>query len=306
MSAVRQRDWRPRHECDDAQDGDTRARGWSGHCDRDQSRWAIWCVDVGIYVRSSPAISQVSPSTLPLSGGPITINGANFQMGATVLVGSRAATSVVFVGEAQLTAVAPSGTCGVTDFVTVTNPDAQSATEHVGILYIQDQNDRDCDGLSDVWEIENFGSPTVQNGSGNPDRDTLTNLEEFREGTNPNEAVRYFAEGSTSGFKTRISILNPHEIAVQNVTLVFQPIGKPEVTFTPPRLPLAPRTRMTVDVETDVDRMSGQQFSTVVRSDIGLVVDRTMTWGGPNGLSYGSHAETGVLQPATKWYFAEG
>lgn len=46
--------------------------------------------------------------------------------------------------------------------------------------------DLDADGLHDAWELGNFGSITAQNGSGDPDGDFATNLQEFAAGTNPN------------------------------------------------------------------------------------------------------------------------
>lgn len=46
--------------------------------------------------------------------------------------------------------------------------------------------DTDADGLPDAWEISNFGSIAAQNGSGDPDGDFATNLQEFSAGTNPN------------------------------------------------------------------------------------------------------------------------
>ena len=49
--------------------------------------------------------------------------------------------------------------------------------------------------------------------------------------------------------------------------------------------------------------MAVAEFSTVVESDLPLVVDRTMTW---DGSGYGSHSETSLAAPALRWYLAEG
>ena len=45
--------------------------------------------------------------------------------------------------------------------------------------------DSDADGLADAWEFQFFGNTTSQNGSGDPDGDGLTNLQEYQGGTNP-------------------------------------------------------------------------------------------------------------------------
>jgi hypothetical protein len=49
--------------------------------------------------------------------------------------------------------------------------------------------------------------------------------------------------------------------------------------------------------------LADANFSTVVESNVGVVVDRTMSW---DAGGYGSHAETSSGAPATIWYFAEG
>lgn len=46
--------------------------------------------------------------------------------------------------------------------------------------------DSDSDGLMDGWELANFGDISSQNGAGNPDGDTRTNLQEQQTGNNPN------------------------------------------------------------------------------------------------------------------------
>src|SRR5262249_40964404 len=44
-------------------------------------------------------------------------------------------------------------------------------------------------------------------------------------------------------------------------------------------------------------------FSTIVESDVDIVVERTMKW---DARHYGSHAETSQPAPETIWYLAEG
>lgn len=55
-----------------------------------------------------PIITSVSPKTGPLTGGTtVTIDGVNFQTGATVSFGGVAATSVTVMGSTRITAVTP-------------------------------------------------------------------------------------------------------------------------------------------------------------------------------------------------------
>jgi plastocyanin len=75
----------------------------------------------------APSISGITPSSASAAGGTVvTINGANFQSGATVTFGSAAATNVS-VTASSITATVPPGTPGAVT-VRVTNPDNQSAT----------------------------------------------------------------------------------------------------------------------------------------------------------------------------------
>lgn len=48
--------------------------------------------------------------------------------------------------------------------------------------------DADGDSLPDPWENQFFGNTTSQNGTGDPDADGRTNLQEYRTGTHPNDA----------------------------------------------------------------------------------------------------------------------
>ena len=48
--------------------------------------------------------------------------------------------------------------------------------------------DSDSDGLPDVWERDNFNCITCANPDDDPDGDGYTNLEEFKAGTDPNDA----------------------------------------------------------------------------------------------------------------------
>jgi IPT/TIG domain len=74
-----------------------------------------------------PTISSISPTSGPTGGGTVvTIDGTNFQNGATVRFGQVAATNTKFNSSTQLEATTPVESAGLVD-ITVTNPDGQSA-----------------------------------------------------------------------------------------------------------------------------------------------------------------------------------
>lgn len=47
--------------------------------------------------------------------------------------------------------------------------------------------DADSDNLPDLWETTHFGNTTSENGSGDPDGDDVTNLQEYQGGSDPND-----------------------------------------------------------------------------------------------------------------------
>lgn len=163
--------------------------------------------------------------------------------------------------------------------------------------------DGDADGLPDAWELQ-YGlqsdSSGASQGAADPDKDGKSNLQELRDGTHPRGFyTRYFAEGATGGFfKTRMALLNVNPTA-SVVLLRFQ---KGDGTTSSEFVTIDGSSRKTIDVAA-VSGMGTAEFSTVVESDEGVVVDRTMTW---DGSGYGSHAETSLAAPSTIWYLAEG
>ncbi|MGE3842762.1 MAG: hypothetical protein AB7I50_14390 [Vicinamibacterales bacterium] len=119
----------------------------------------------------------------------------------------------------------------------------------------------------------------------------------------------YFAEGATIGgfFQTRFALLNTDASQPANVSLDFQ--LKDTTTVLTHTFVIGAHSRSTIDVaqlagqNVSLAVLASAEFSTVVRSDRPLVADRTMTWD-QNG--YGSHAESAIPEPASKWYLAEG
>lgn len=78
-----------------------------------------------------PEVSGVQPPQGPLAGGTLlTISGASFVDGATVQVGTAAATNVVVTSATTITATTPAGTNGAVDVIVV-NPDEQASNAGV-------------------------------------------------------------------------------------------------------------------------------------------------------------------------------
>jgi heme/copper-type cytochrome/quinol oxidase subunit 2 len=90
------------------------------------------------YAPPAPTVSSVSPATGPTTGGtPVTITGTNFQSGATVTFGGRAATDVTVVSATSITARTPLGptSAQLAVNVVVTNPDATAGTATNAFTY---------------------------------------------------------------------------------------------------------------------------------------------------------------------------
>jgi fibronectin type 3 domain-containing protein len=82
-----------------------------------------------------PTVSGVSPNSGPATGGTnVTIAGGNFAAGAAVSFGGVAATNVVVVNGATITATTPAGAGAAT--VMVTNPGGLSGSLAGGFTYI--------------------------------------------------------------------------------------------------------------------------------------------------------------------------
>lgn len=86
-------------------------------------------------VTIGPTVLSVSPATGPAAGGTeVTIGGANFAAGATVIIGGVTATNVQFVSSASLKVTTPARAAGPAD-VTVT-VDGRSSTLTAGFTYV--------------------------------------------------------------------------------------------------------------------------------------------------------------------------
>jgi hypothetical protein len=243
----------------------------------------------------APNVLRVTPGYGFTGGGtPVRISGTGFQAGAVVFFGGVPAANVVVLGPTSITAVTPPGPAGPVSVV-VRNPDTLEGGLSVAFIY---SADTDGDGLPDAWEIDHFGN-LGQGPNDDPDRDGISNRDEWLEGSDPNIAVRYFAEGATEGlFETRYALFNPHEVPM-SVVMTFQRLNDTNVVHT---LTLLPSQRATV-IANNIPGLGGS-FSTTIESRYPVVADRTMTWDMAQG--YGSHSETSIGRRSTVWYLAEG
>jgi len=113
----------------------------------------------------APSVSGINPTSGTTAGGtPVTISGSNFVSGATVTIGSTAATNVVVSNGSTITATTPAHAAGTVNVV-VQNPDAQSGTLVSGytytapgetVLLVDDFNDSAIDGSK--WISNNLFS----------------------------------------------------------------------------------------------------------------------------------------------------
>jgi hypothetical protein len=112
---------------------------------------------------SSPTVSSISPAVGPASGGAqVTINGSNFQNGATVSFGGVNATSVSFVNPTELEVVAPAGAEGNAT-VEVANPDGGTAELPNAFAYNQGPS---VTGISPASGPATGGTTVTITGSG--------------------------------------------------------------------------------------------------------------------------------------------
>jgi hypothetical protein len=157
-------------------------------------------------------------------------------------------------------------------------------------------------GMPDAWRARYELSDPLDDADG----DGVSNVDEFRQSTNPLVPNTWMLpEGATGFFREKIALANPDPTPA-NVTLTFlrkappgQPLPAPIVRdFT-----VLGYGRLTVTAN-DVGGLGSEEFSTVVTSTTGgVVAERTMSWG---DFSYGGHTGKAVKAPRTRWYFAEG
>jgi hypothetical protein len=111
---------------------------------------------------------------------------------------------------------------------------------------------------------------------------------------------RYFAEGSTEPlFTTDLALMNSADTPAR-ATLRFLTASGATVDQD---VTVPAHGRRSVRLNRDIAGLGQTAVSTVIESTSPIVADRTMTW---DASGYGSHSETAIIEPRTKWYLAEG
>jgi len=96
---------------------------------------ATWSKQVAVYGMLPPAVTSVSPTTGPTTGGtPVTLAGTNFVAGSRVTFGGVAATAVV-VSATEITADTPPHGAGSVSIVVI-SPNGERGTLASGFTYV--------------------------------------------------------------------------------------------------------------------------------------------------------------------------
>jgi BarA-like signal transduction histidine kinase len=135
-----------------------------------------------------------------------------------------------------------------------------------------------------------------------PDGDGVSNMDEFLDGTDPFIPNTWLlAEGVTGTFRTRLALTNPGTDPAE-ITVRFLPqSGTPVVQ----QYTIPAQSRKTVVVNDIAGLLDVATGAEVTTQRGGVLVERTVTWGGPEMLD-SAHTGKAVESAQTTWYFAEG
>lgn len=156
--------------------------------------------------------------------------------------------------------------------------------------------DTDGDGMPDAWEAP-YGDLAPE---GDEEADGVTNLDEYRGGTDPLLPNRWvLSEGATGFFTERLALANPAPDPA-HLTITYLREGAPPIAAD---YTVAGRSRATVAVN-DIPGLADAAVSAVI--DVragGVVAERTMFWGSGR---YGGHTGKALARSRTEWFLAEG
>jgi len=252
------------------------------------------CTQVG-FPLASPMQATLSGTRdlfvakMPVSGGALTYSTyfGTPDVERSGGIGIDSAGIAYVAGSVSRVTATPGGTADL--LVVALAPNASQIT------------DTDGDSMPDDWERQ-FGldPATPSDQGGDPDNDGVSNRDEYLRGTHPRGFyTRYLSEGAaTAFFDVSIALANVSTSRATALLRFLLPSGSSVGHI----VSVDGQRRATVNPET-ITGVGGTSFSTVVESDVPVVVDRTMTW---DARGYGSHAETSLEGPSTTWYLAEG
>ena len=221
-----------------------------------------------------------------------------------VTIGGQAATGVSVVSDGEIAFSTPALKAGSSYPVVISYADGEQVLLPVSLAAVSTpapNADVDVDGLPDLWELTYGLDPNMAADAAAVGANGLTPVQARAQQHHPTgTANRYLAEGATNTlFHTRIALANPGDLPATALLRYAKKDGSLQTqTVAVPAM-----RRATVDVEA-LSGMGAAEFSTAVESDLALIVDRTLSWGGAD--AYGAHAETAVAAPALTWYLAEG
>ncbi len=111
-------------------------------------------------VFAAPVVTSINSTSGPRRGGrPVTIEGSNFQSGATLVFGGSSATTVVVESPTVISAMTPSRRDGTVD-VTIRNPDGQAGTLEDGYTF-SDAQELAVRELRQVFAANLFVEPVL-------------------------------------------------------------------------------------------------------------------------------------------------
>ena len=115
----------------------------------------------------------------------------------------------------------------------------------------------------------------------------------------------YFAEGSTDGYDTWLSVLNPSTSSAADLTITYMDTDSNTVQVSPT---VNAQTRYTANVNavSGMENKEGLSIKVQSTNAVGIVAERIMYWDSNTITDAGGHCTIGAIDTATKWYFAEG